>query len=114
MSDVTREILTEVINRRRHDPAFREILRRIAEEGEDLLDKLSYTAAETADLLGLSRAFVAGLLDDGTIPSQILERGDRRGVLLSDVIAFQERRARMGEGRRRISEIVEADSLGEE
>lgn len=67
--------------------------------------------AEAADLLGLLRPFVVRLLDDGAIPSQHLPQSRHRKVLLSDVLVFQERRARMKAGRRKIMEIVQADGL---
>ena len=65
--------------------------------------------AEAADLLGLSRPFVVRLLDDGAIPSQHLPQSRHRKVMLSDVLVFQDRRARMRAGRLKIGEIVEAD-----
>ena len=67
--------------------------------------------AEAADLLGLSRPFVVRLLDDGAILSQRLPQSRHRKVLLSDLLVFQERRARMRAGRRKIMKIVEADGL---
>ena len=54
------------------------------------------------------------LLDDGAIPSQGLHRSRDSRVLLSDVVEFQERCARMRERRRRIAETVEADDDLEE
>lgn len=62
--------------------------------------------AETAELLGLSRPFVVGLLDDGVIPSERLPRSRHRRVRLEDVLAFAARREQRHEGRRRISEAV--------
>ena len=73
--------------------------------------EVALSPAEAADLLGLSRPFVVRLLDDGAIPSQHLPQSRHRKVLLSDVLSFQERRARMRAGRRKIMEIVEADVL---
>lgn len=73
--------------------------------------EVALSPAEAADLLGLSRPFVVRLLDDGAIPSQHLPKSRHRKVLLSDVLVFQERRARMKAGRRKIMEIVEADGL---
>ena len=73
--------------------------------------EVALSPAETADVLGLSRPFVVRLLDDGAIPSQRLPQSRHRRVLLSDVLAFHERRARMREGRRRIAEIAEVEEL---
>ncbi len=73
--------------------------------------EVALTPAEAADLLGLSRPFVVRLLDDGTIASQRLPQSRHRRVLLSDVLAFQERRERIRAGRRKIMGIVEADDL---
>jgi excisionase family DNA binding protein len=73
--------------------------------------EVALTPAEAADLLGLSRPFVVRLLDDGSIPSQLLPQSRHRKVLLSDVIAFQEHRARKRAGRQRIMEIVEENDL---
>ena len=42
-----------------------------------------------------TRPFVVRLLDDGAIPSQHLPQSRHRKVLLSDVLVFQERRARI-------------------
>lgn len=64
------------------------------------------TPAEAARLLGLSRPFVARLLDEGQIPSQRLPGSRHRKVLLADVLAFAETRRRRSDGRRRIAEAV--------
>lgn len=69
------------------------------------------TPAEAAELLGLSRPFVARLLDSGDIPSSHLPDSRHRIVRLADVLAFQERRARRREGRRRIAEAAEDAGL---
>ncbi|MFJ7272581.1 helix-turn-helix domain-containing protein [Streptomyces sp. NPDC099050] len=69
------------------------------------------TPAEAAELLGLSRPFVARLLDSGDIPSSHLPDSRHRIVRLEDVLAFQERRARRREGRRRIAEAAEDAGL---
>lgn len=69
------------------------------------------TPAEAAELLGLSRPFVARLLDSGDIPSTHLPDSRHRVVRLADVLAFQERRARRREGRRRIAEAAEEAGL---
>ncbi|MFZ3498316.1 helix-turn-helix domain-containing protein [Streptomyces sp. 5.8] len=65
------------------------------------------TPAEAAELLGLSRPFVARLLDSGDIPSSHLPDSRHRIVRLADVLAFQARRASRREGRRRIAEAAE-------
>lgn len=64
------------------------------------------TPAETGKLLGLSRPFVARLLDEGQIPSQRLPGSRHRKVLLADVLAFAETRKRRSDGRRRIADAV--------
>ena len=71
----------------------------------------SEVALSPAEVADLSRPFVVRLLDDGTIPSQQLPQSRHRKVLLSDVLSFQERRARKRAGRRKIMEIVEAGDL---
>ncbi len=69
------------------------------------------TPNEAAQLLGLSRPFVARLLDEGEIPSQHLPGSRHRLVRLADVLEFQALRERRAEGRRRIMEIVEEEDL---
>ncbi|GIH23883.1 excisionase [Acrocarpospora phusangensis] len=69
------------------------------------------TPSETAQLLGLSRPFVSRLIDEGEIPAQHLPGSRHRLVRLADVLAFQARRERRAEGRRRISDIVEDEDL---
>lgn len=64
------------------------------------------TPAEAAELLGLSRPFVARLLDEGEIDSERLPGSRHRRVRLTDVLAFNERRAARREGRRRIVEAL--------
>lgn len=64
------------------------------------------TPAEVGELLGLSRPFVAGLLDHGEIASERLPGSRHRRVRLADVVAFAERRDRRREGRRRIADAV--------
>lgn len=76
-----------------------------------LPSEVTLTPAEAATLLGLSRPFVTRLLDDGVIPSQRLPRSRHRRVVLSDVLAFQERRERRREGRRRVAELAEEADL---
>jgi excisionase family DNA binding protein len=69
------------------------------------------TPTEVGQLLGLSRPFVARLLDDGTIPSTNLPGSSHRVVRLDDVLAFAERRRRRQEGRRRIADAVDEADL---
>jgi len=69
------------------------------------------TPAEAGDLLGLSRPFVARLLDQGQIASEHLPDSRHRVVRLADVLEFQARRERRREGRRRIAETIESDDL---
>jgi excisionase family DNA binding protein len=69
------------------------------------------TPAEVGRLLGLSRPFVARLLDEGTLPSTHLPGSSHRVVRLQDVLAFAERRRRRGEGRRRIIDAIEDADL---
>src|SRR5262245_50989344 len=73
---------------------------------EDLL-----TPAEVGELLGLSRPFVARLLDQGQIPSEYLPGSKHRVVRLDDVVAFKARRERRREGTSRLAEIIEAEDL---
>ncbi|MFG2879560.1 helix-turn-helix domain-containing protein [Streptomyces sp. NPDC048337] len=76
-----------------------------------LASESQLTPAETAELLGLSRPFVARLLDSGDIPSSHLPGSSHRIVRLADVLAFQERRARRREGRERFAEAAEDAGL---
>jgi excisionase family DNA binding protein len=69
------------------------------------------TPAEVGDLLGLSRPFVARLLDQGQIPSEHLPNSSHRVVRLADVLAFQSRRERRREGNERIARIIESEDL---
>jgi excisionase family DNA binding protein len=69
------------------------------------------TPTETAELLGLSRPFVARLLDRGDIPSELLPESRHRRIKLEDVLAFQDRRERRSEGRRRIADIAASADL---
>ncbi|MBO0516523.1 helix-turn-helix domain-containing protein [Streptomyces beijiangensis] len=78
-----------------------------------LASEAQLTPAEAATLLGLSRPFVARLLDSGDIPSEYLPGSRHRVVRLADVLAFQERRGRRREGRRQIAEAMEAAGLSE-
>jgi excisionase family DNA binding protein len=67
---------------------------------------VTLTPAEAAELLGLSRPFVARLLERGDIPSELLPGSRHRRIRLEDVLAFQDRRERRAEGRRRIADIA--------
>jgi excisionase family DNA binding protein len=69
------------------------------------------TPAETAQLLGYSRPFIARLLDEGEIPSAHLPGSTHRTIRLADVLEFQAQRERNAEGRRRITELVEDHDL---
>ena len=76
-----------------------------------LASEIHLTPAEVGDLLGLSRPYVARLLDHGEIPAQHLPGSRHRVIRLSDVLEFQVRRERRREGRRRIAEAIESDDL---
>ncbi|HEX5543219.1 MAG TPA: helix-turn-helix domain-containing protein [Micromonospora sp.] len=69
------------------------------------------TPAEVGELLGLSRPFVARLLDAGEIPAEHLPGSRHRVVRLADVLEFQARRERRRAGRRRIADAVQAADL---
>lgn len=69
------------------------------------------TPTEAAELLGLSRPFVARLLERGDIPSEFLPESRHRRIKLEDVLAFQDRRERRSEGRRRIADIAATADL---
>lgn len=89
-----------------------DIVRASAEELADghavtvLPSETTLTPAEAGELLGLSRPFVARLLDEGEIPAERLPGSRHRRVRLADVVAFAERRDRRREGRRRIAETM--------
>jgi excisionase family DNA binding protein len=76
-----------------------------------LATEVRLTPAETGELLGLSRPFVARLLDAGDIPSEHLPGSKHRVVRLADVLEFQARRERRRAGRRRIADAVHAADL---
>jgi excisionase family DNA binding protein len=76
-----------------------------------LATELRLTPAEAGELLGLSRPFVARLLDAGEIPSERLPDSRHRLVRLADVLEFQARRERRRAGRRRIADAVQAADL---
>jgi excisionase family DNA binding protein len=69
------------------------------------------TPTEAAELLGLSRPFVARLLERGDIPSELLPESRHRRIKLGDVLAFQDRRERRSEGRSRIADIAATADL---
>jgi excisionase family DNA binding protein len=69
------------------------------------------TPAEAAELLGLSRPFVARLLERGEIPSEFLPESRHRRIKLEDVLAFQDRRERRAEGRSRIADTAAGADL---
>ncbi|MDK0520589.1 helix-turn-helix domain-containing protein [Streptomyces sp. ML-6] len=71
-----------------------------------LASEAQLSPAEAAELLGLSRPFIARLLDAGDIPSTNLPGSSHRVVRLADVLAFQQRRERRREGRRQIAEVL--------
>lgn len=73
--------------------------------------EVTVSPAEAAELLGLSRPFVARLLERGDIPSTFLPNSRHRRVRLEDVLAFQARRERRAEGRRRIADIATTADL---
>lgn len=76
-----------------------------------LASEVQLSPAETAELLGLSRPFVARLLDAGDIPSANLPDSSHRVVRLADVLAFQQQRERRREGRRQIADALEGVDL---
>jgi hypothetical protein len=76
-----------------------------------LASEVRLTPAEVGELLGLSRPFVARLLDSSDLPSEHLPHSTHRVVRLSDVLEFQARRERRRAGRRRIADVVEDADL---
>jgi hypothetical protein len=54
--------------------------------------------AEAAELLGLSRPFVAHFPERGDLPSELLPDSRHRGIRLEDVLTFQTRREPRAEG----------------
>jgi excisionase family DNA binding protein len=76
-----------------------------------LASDVRLTPAEVGELLGLSRPFVARLLDAGDIPSEHLPGSRHRVVRLADVLDFQARRERRRTGRRRVADAVESADL---
>lgn len=76
-----------------------------------LPSEVRLTPAEVGELLGLSRPFVARLLDAGDMPSEHLPGSRHRVVRLADVLEFQARRDRRRTGRRAIADVVEETDL---
>lgn len=76
-----------------------------------LASEVQLSPTEAAELLGLSRPFVARLLDAGDIPSMNLPGSSHRVVRLADVLAFQQRRQHRREGRRQIADALEGHDL---
>jgi hypothetical protein len=76
-----------------------------------LASEVLLTPAEVGELLGLSRPYVARLLDQSQIPSEYLPDSRHRVVRLADVLAFQARRERRREGRQHIVSTIESDDL---
>ena len=76
-----------------------------------LATEVRLTPAEVGELLGLSRPFVARLLDAGEIPAEHLPDSRHRVVRLADVLEFQARREHRRAGRRRIADAVHAADL---
>jgi len=72
-----------------------------------LATEVRLTPAEAGELLGLSRPFVARLLDAGEIPAEHLPGSRHRVVRLTDILEFQARRERRRAGRRRVADAVE-------
>ena len=60
-----------------------------AQDAVDRLNRLSYSPAEAAEVLGISRSRLYQLLDDGTIAS--LKLGRRRLVRHEALVALLER-----------------------
>jgi excisionase family DNA binding protein len=76
-----------------------------------LASDVRLTPAEVGELLGLSRPFVARLLDAGEIKSEHLPGSRHRVVRLTDVLDFQAHRERRRTGRRRMADAVESADL---
>jgi excisionase family DNA binding protein len=73
--------------------------------------EVTLTPAEAAELLGLSRPFVARLIERGDIPSELLPDSTHRRIRLEDVLAFQALRECRAEGRRMIADIAATAAL---
>jgi excisionase family DNA binding protein len=76
-----------------------------------LATEVRLTPAEVGELLGLSRPFVARLLDAGEIPAEFLPGSRHRVVRLAEVLKFQARRERRRTGRKRVADAVDAADL---
>ncbi|BCY07166.1 helix-turn-helix domain-containing protein [Actinoplanes sp. L3-i22] len=76
-----------------------------------LATEVRLTPAEAGELLGLSRPFVARLLDAGEIPSERLPESRHRVVRLEDVLEFKVRRERRRAGRRLVADAVQSADL---
>lgn len=76
-----------------------------------LASEVLLTPAEVGRLLGLSRPYVARLLDDAVLASEHLPGSRHRVVKLADLLQFQARRDRRRTGRQRIGEAVRAADL---
>lgn len=76
-----------------------------------LASDVRLSPTEVGTLLGLSRPFVARLLDSGDIPSQHLPGSRHRVIRLADVLRFQARREKRRTGRRRVAAEVDTADL---
>jgi excisionase family DNA binding protein len=76
-----------------------------------LATEVCLTPAEVGELLGLSRPFVARLLDAAEIPSEFLPGSRHRVVRLVEVLDFQAERERRRRGRQRLAQAVEDAGL---
>lgn len=77
------------------DPLYRLLLRIIGDvaEGRPIayaLETQDLTTQQAANLLGMSRQFLVGLLDKGEIPYHRV--GTHRRLMFKDVMAFRKRR----------------------
>lgn len=72
------------------------------------------TPNEAAEVLGVSRQYLTGLLNDGVIPSETLPASQHRRLLLSDVLAFQAERDRRRAGMTAFREAVAAAELADD
>ena len=62
------------------------------------------TPTEAAELLGMSRQYVARLIDAGTIPAEPLPNSRHRRIRLRDLLAYQDRHQRQRASREVASE----------
>jgi excisionase family DNA binding protein len=76
-----------------------------------LASETDLTPNEVGKLLGLSRPYVARLLDAGEIPSRNIPGSRHRLISLSDVLAFQERRNRRRRGRAQLTKAIDEAGL---